>query len=126
MSHNVKKLPLRLRLRAEQEKRNCNSSGNDSAPATARIHKRRRREARQRRFRGIIKYPKNLIGLERQKLFRWNLNHVWHAKRFHMKGIWGWKMAMFRNDRGLRASYRSAQSAVTIFDASSWTCILIS
>ena len=120
MSPNVEKLSLRLPLKAELEKRTCNGAGAETTVQTARVHKLRRRIARQRRMRGIFKYSKTLRGLERQHTFKWTPCHVWHAKRCAMCGIWGWKMAVWRNDSAQRAAFRAAQSAATIFDASSW------
>ena len=43
--------------------------------------------------------------------------HAWHAKRFAMGDVDGWRLPLRRNDRGLKAARRSLETAALVFDA---------
>ena len=36
----------------------------------------------------------------------WMVSHLWHAKRFHMKTLWGWRIPLCHSNRGARAIFR--------------------
>ncbi len=65
-------------------------------------HKKPSRKHRRR--------PANLLEEynRRQRTFVWLETHIWHAKRFHMTERWGYRLALFPNDRSYRACYRAA------------------
>jgi hypothetical protein len=36
----------------------------------------------------------------------WMVTHLWHAKRFHMESLWGWRVPLCHSNRGARAALR--------------------
>ena len=44
------------------------------------------------------------------KSLHWMTTHLWHAKRFHMDELWGWKIPMLHSNRGARAILRLTSS----------------
>lgn len=53
--------------------------------------------------------PSNLL-MEynrRQLTTMWLETHIWHAKRFHMTELWGYKLPNYPNDKSFRACYRA-------------------
>ncbi len=44
----------------------------------------------------------------RQRKHKWLETHIWHAKRFHMVDLWGYRVPDLPNDKGFRACYRAA------------------
>ncbi|KAI0987536.1 hypothetical protein GJ496_004698 [Pomphorhynchus laevis] len=66
-----------------------------------------------------------------KKNVTWIASHLWHAKRFHMATKWGWRVPMFRNDKGVRVVYRavhfiSACQFVSTFNANQYfQCLLL-
>jgi len=61
--------------------------------------------------------PRNLLqDYERRKRkHAWLETHIWHAKRFHMAEIWGYKVPLHPNDRGVRAAYRDSVNKCLAF-----------
>ena len=59
----------------------------------------------------------------RQKQYHWLETHIWHAKRFKMTPKWGFKLAEFSRQRGVRAGYRAAAHQCTIYDCSYLCCV---
>jgi hypothetical protein len=45
-----------------------------------------------------------------QSKIHWMTSHLWHAKRFHMDSLFGWKVPIIHINRGARASLRLAQT----------------
>ena len=45
----------------------------------------------------------------RQRQNKWLESHVWSAKRFRMKDLWGYKVAYKSNDKSGRTVYRLCQ-----------------
>nr|CAD2162181.1 unnamed protein product [Meloidogyne enterolobii] len=54
---------------------------------------------------------------------RWLSTHIWHAKRFHMEAIWGFKLAVKCCQKTFRPNYRSSLSSSIITDRSYLTCL---
>jgi len=73
--------------------------------------KLRKRPSRRHRRR-----PKNLLTeyARRKRQNIWLETHIWHAKRFHMTKMWGYKIPNYPNDRGVRAAYRDATTRCVI------------
>uniref|UniRef100_A0A914MAZ7 Pop1 N-terminal domain-containing protein n=1 Tax=Meloidogyne incognita TaxID=6306 RepID=A0A914MAZ7_MELIC len=46
---------------------------------------------------------------------RWLSTHIWHAKRFHMEAIWGFKLAVKCCQKTFRPNYRSSLSSSMYF-----------
>ncbi|CAD5112292.1 DgyrCDS1521 [Dimorphilus gyrociliatus] len=109
-SHNAKRLPLRLRAAAEK-------SMEQSQPTKTKRPSRRHRRR-----------PKNLLAayLKRQQSKFWLETHIWHAKRFKMMEMWGYKIPLKPSDKGKRAAYRATKRNCTIQDISYYECIQVS
>lgn len=43
---------------------------------------------------------------EKSTKIHWMVTHLWHAKRFHMEALWGWKVPLCHSNRGARAALR--------------------
>ena len=56
---------------------------------------------------------------------QWLETHVWHAKRFHMSSLFGFKLAMQRCDKGCRSSWKFYKSHCVVHDASYWSSIIV-
>lgn len=52
--------------------------------------------------------------------------HVWHAKRCHMKDMWGYRLAMTTTQKGDRAVHRAVKSACVLQDTSFYTFLFLS
>lgn len=110
MSHNCKRLPRKLRLgHLEQLKK----SG---------LPPKQKRPSRKYRRR-----PGNLLEEynRRQKQNIWLETHIWHAKRFHMIGRWGHKLAHAPCDKAFRACYRASSAHCLVQDISYYTPVQI-
>lgn len=55
------------------------------------------------------KAPKNLLEEynSRQKTDLWLPTHIWFAKRFHMKRMWGYQLPFQATGKRFRSSYRA-------------------
>lgn len=103
MSHNPKRLPLKYRqIHTNQMAK--------SGPTA----KKRRPSRKYRRK------PSSLLReFERRKQKNvWLETHVWHAKRYHMKDLWGYKIPYASTDKRYRASYKAAANHCLVQDMS--------
>jgi ribonuclease P/MRP protein subunit POP1 len=55
---------------------------------------------------------------KRQQDKLWLETHIWHAKRFHMMNIWGYRLAVTPTNKGRRASFRAVRDHAVVHDAS--------
>lgn len=103
MSHNPKRLPLKHR--------NIHSNQMAKSGPTA---KKRRPSRKYRRKPGnlLIEYARR-----KQKQI-WLETHIWHAKRFHMRDLWGYKIPFAPTDKRYRASYKAAANHCLVQDMS--------
>lgn len=103
MSHNPKRLPLKYR---QIHTNQMNKSGPNA--------KKRRPSRKYRRK------PRNLMKeYERRKQKNiWLETHIWHAKRYHMKELWGYKVPYAPTDKRYRASYKAAANHCLLQDLS--------
>ncbi|CEF66983.1 Ribonucleases P/MRP protein subunit POP1 [Strongyloides ratti] len=108
MSHNIKRLPVAMRKFGK----NHLSKSKHRKKAPSRYWRRR-----------PINLYKNYI--QRQRLYRWLETHIWHAKRFRMKAIWGFKIPDKSFQRSHRPIYRSSKIHSTVIDISYLKCIQI-
>lgn len=108
MSHNIKRLPTVMRKFAK----NTISKSKHRKKAPSRYWRRR---------------PSNLYKnyIQRQRSFKWLETHIWHAKRFHMKSIWGFKIPDRSFQRSHRPIYRSSKFHSTVIDISYLKCLQI-
>jgi hypothetical protein len=47
--------------------------------------------------------------------------HFWHAKRFHMGDLWGWKVPMMHNNRGPGAALRLLREGKSLLQDVTWS-----
>ncbi|KAG1665116.1 Ribonucleases P/MRP protein subunit POP1 [Nymphon striatum] len=109
MSHSSKRVPRRLRFQAEAELQKMKAKPKQTK-CPSRWHRRR---------------PSNLLkDYERRKRKNvWLETHIWHAKRFHMKEIWNYKLPDYPNDKSRRAAYRASVNYAILHDLSYYNCI---
>lgn len=112
MSHNPKRLPVKYRQihRSQMAK-----SGLED--------KKKKKPSRKYR-----RKTSNLLDeyLRRTKAYIWLETHIWHAKRFKMKNLWGYKIPFTPNDKRYKASYRAAVKHCLLQDISYYHCIELS
>lgn len=108
MTQNPRRLPRRFR---EMHIAQMAKSG------TPKKNKRPSRKYRRK--------PSNLLKeyARRMQKFTWLETHIWHAKRFHMKELWGYKIPFTPCDRQQRAAYRAVARHCLAQDVSFEGCI---
>lgn len=57
---------------------------------------------------------------ERLKKANWMMTHVWHAKRFRMEQLWGWKVPVMHSNRGCAAALRLAREKKCLVQDATW------
>ncbi|KAH9363385.1 hypothetical protein HPB48_019483 [Haemaphysalis longicornis] len=69
--------------------------------------------------------PHNLLAeyARRQRRHVWLETHIWHAKRFKMADLWGYRIPLQPTDKGIRAAYRGSAKHVLVHDLSYFNCI---
>ena len=55
----------------------------------------------------------------------WLESHIWHAKRMKMGTKWGYKVALKRLDKGVRAAYRSLNRGCLLSVGPAHTALLL-
>ncbi|KAG5679978.1 hypothetical protein PVAND_009513 [Polypedilum vanderplanki] len=112
MSHNPKRLPRKYR---QAHINQMTKSGLEGAKKKRPSRKYRRR-------------PSNLMKEynRRKQKNVWLETHVWHAKRFRMKNMWGYRVPFTPTDKRYRASYKGANHHCLVQDISYYSCIEIS
>lgn len=55
----------------------------------------------------------------------WLETHIWHAKRMKMKKLWGYKLALHSNDKGIRAAYRFMKNSSILYDSSYFAGVIV-
>lgn len=115
MSHDPKRIPRRLRGVAERE-----IAKDKNLEKQVELHAKR-----SRRIKRKAEKKASRLGNQEDREFKWLETHVWHAKRMKMENLWGFRMPMYPNDKGIRATNR-ASSIAAIHDASYLTCLQLS
>ena len=112
MSHNPKRLPKRYRAAHINQ---MQKSGLENKPKKRPSRKYRRR-------------PVNLMNEYKRRKMKnvWLETHIWHAKRFKMKDMWGYKIPYASTNKRYRASYKAIKSHCLIQDISYYSCIEVS
>ncbi|KAJ9061049.1 Ribonucleases P/MRP protein subunit pop1 [Entomophthora muscae] len=100
-SFNSMRVPMRLRRSASLELESLNTKAK-----------------RKNRVFKMFAANRKAEYLRRQKDKRWLETHIWHAKRFHMETIWGYRLGISTTYKNFRASYRSRKTATSICDVS--------
>lgn len=50
----------------------------------------------------------------------WLATHYWHAKRFHMETLWGWKVPLLHTNRGAKAALRLVREQHSVLHDVTW------
>ncbi|CAE6421566.1 unnamed protein product [Rhizoctonia solani] len=103
-SHDVRRVPVRLREKAKLE----------IDPA------------KRKKFIKLLKRKRCLASssgraesfAKRQRKKTWLETHLWHAKRMHMRDIWGYRLAERPTAKSYRPSHRAAVHGSTLNDVS--------
>ncbi|KAG2178757.1 hypothetical protein INT43_001603, partial [Umbelopsis isabellina] len=112
-SHNIKRIPVKLREKAKAETLK-GTPPKRTGPPTRR---------KKRRAATIVEEYLRRQGTPLSGTKRWLETHIWHAKRMHMKNIWGYRLADHPNDKSLRATYRAFSHLSILHDASYMGCV---
>ena len=110
MSHNPKRIPVKYRqIHINQMEK--------SGP-----QKTKKRPSRRYR-----RKPSNLMKeyARRQQKNIWMETHIWHAKRFHMEDLWGYKIPVAPCDKRFRAAYKATSKHCLVQDISYMGCIQV-
>ncbi|KAK8774742.1 hypothetical protein V5799_010724 [Amblyomma americanum] len=104
VSHDKRRLPKRLRDKLAHE---------PDPPKSKRPSRKHRRR------------PRNLLAeyARRQRRHVWLETHIWHAKRFKMADMWGYRVPIHPTDKGIRAAYRGSAKHALLHDLSYYNCI---
>ena len=94
MAHNYYRIPLRIRFKSLLELQ----------ASEAEILGR----SRCRKHRRKLKYLLNKY-LNKQRTHKWLETHIWHAKRFRMKELWGYKVPYRNSSKAERTVYKLSQ-----------------
>ncbi|OXG28540.1 ribonuclease P/MRP protein subunit POP1 [Cryptococcus neoformans Bt120] len=107
-SHNPRRVPKRLRSRAAAEI--------DAGDTIAKKH----RKIAKLRAKGNLRdrLSRTAIFRIRQRSKRWLPTHIWHAKRYHMANIWGWRLPITPTLKSFRPAYRAGKRKAIAWDMS--------
>lgn len=111
MSHNPKRLPLKYRQIHTNQMAKSGPNAKKKRPS--------------RKYR---RKPSNLMKeyLRRKQKNVWLETHIWHAKRYHMKELWGYKIPYAPTDKRYIASYKAVVEHCLLQDISYVSAIEIS
>ncbi|KJA21170.1 hypothetical protein HYPSUDRAFT_67916 [Hypholoma sublateritium FD-334 SS-4] len=110
-SHDVRRVPLKLRERAAAE---MDPARNKPPKKTKPKHGRAKQVSRTDSF------------LKRQVNKAWLETHIWHAKRMHMKDMWGYRLSVSPTEKSYRPSHRASLHDAILHDASYYSFFEIS
>ncbi|WRT66655.1 uncharacterized protein IL334_003614 [Kwoniella shivajii] len=98
-SHNPRRVPKRLRSRAAAEI--------DSGDTIAKKHRKIFRLRRKGTLRDHLSRTEQFA--LRQKNKTWLPTHMWHAKRYHMTNLWGYRLPITPTLKSFRPAYRAGR-----------------
>ncbi|KAJ2821286.1 Ribonucleases P/MRP protein subunit pop1, partial [Coemansia sp. 'formosensis'] len=104
-------MPVRLREKAISEMKKSAQSSKTLGDSGRLTNAKKNNRYKRRRTRSVrAEYELRQTGK------RWLETHVWHAKRMHMKEMWGVMVADSPNERSHRAAYRAAMEKTFVQD----------
>lgn len=117
-SHNPKRLPARVRPP-------------DAAPSKAKFKWKKRAgkiQEEETRSKGKEEDACTANNEEKEVLKKAKRleTHLWHAKRCHMKDVWGYRLALCTTQKGARAAHRATNTATTLQDTSYYHWVSLS
>ena len=87
----------------------------DVSDNIAKIHRKRAKLRRKGNLRGESRTAQLL---RRQVDKQWLPTHLYHAKRFHMDTLWGYRLARTPTLKSFRPAYRASQKRAIVSDTS--------
>ncbi|KAI1730773.1 ribonucleases p/MRP protein subunit POP1 domain-containing protein [Ditylenchus destructor] len=108
MSHNIKRLPRSLHQLANKVLKRA----------------KHRKKAPSRKWR---RRPSRMLKkINRQnRRHSWLATHIWHAKRFRIADLWGYRLPLRSYQKGFRPTYRDSIRSTVVIDQSYLQCIQI-
>eukprot|EP00980_Cylindrotheca_fusiformis_P002042 scaffold449_cov138-Cylindrotheca_fusiformis.AAC.18 len=98
---------LRRRTTAVFKRKYKHRFPNGATTAAASSNSRKARRGRQSTLcQGHMGWQQQQSQPQKGTLDYWMVTHLWHAKRFHMESLWGWKVPLCHSNRGARAALR--------------------
>jgi len=94
MAHNYYRIPLRIRFKSLLELQ----------PSEPEVLLRSKCRKHRRKIRFLLNHYER-----RQREFKWMETHIWHAKRFAMEDLWGFKVPYKSRDKSCRTVYKLSQ-----------------
>lgn len=104
MSYDIKKVPRSMRPAVEDQLKGAAEAKERNKPSG--------RDPRKYRQHG-----ENLMA-HRNHEFKWLESHLWHAKRFHMADMWGWKIPWAPTMKQTRSLVKMTKENCTMRDIS--------
>lgn len=90
-----------------------------------RRERRRRKEHMQQTHEpwrcSITDQPAQDAAASKSETIHWMPTHLWHAKRFRMEALWGWKVPICHSNRGCRATARLVKEGRTLLQDVTWS-----
>ncbi|TGZ70778.1 hypothetical protein CRM22_003001 [Opisthorchis felineus] len=124
-SHRVNRLPRRLHRHFQQPLKNNKGQLVAAQPKRAKLKSRRYRRRHLRLLAMATRIAATSSGyseLNSNRKTLWLPTHLWHAKRYHMINIWGWRLPQAPNDKIFKACQDAALNGCLVFDLSYWNC----
>jgi ribonuclease P/MRP protein subunit POP1 len=112
MSYDIRRVPKSMRTEAI-------ISQTEAAATVKQRNKPHGRDSNRFRPHGINQ------SAHRNEHWRWLETHLWHAKRFHMQEMWGWKIPMTPTMKQTRALIRMSADNCTFRDVSYFVAIAL-
>ncbi|OON22628.1 ribonuclease P/MRP protein subunit POP1 [Opisthorchis viverrini] len=110
-SHRVNRLPRRLHRHFQQPLNNNKGQLVAAQPKRAKLKSRRYRRRHLRLLAmatRIAATSSSYSELSSNRKTLWLPTHLWHAKRYHMINIWGWRLPQAPNDKIFKACQDAA------------------
>ncbi|WWD17028.1 hypothetical protein CI109_101465 [Kwoniella shandongensis] len=107
-SHNPRRVPKRLRSRAAAEI--------DAGDTIARKHRKQAKHRAKGSLRDRLSRTSQLLLRQRSKT--WLPTHIWHAKRYHMVNLWGYRLPLTPTLKSFRPAYRAGRRRAIAWDTS--------
>ena len=113
MSYDIRKVPKSMRTATIEDQ------VNSAAEAKAKNKPSGREKMKYR------PHSEQLMA-HRNREFRWLETHLWHAKRFHMGELWGWKVPLAPTMKQTRNLIRMTADSCTLRDISYYAIVSLS
>ncbi|KAK8864663.1 hypothetical protein IAR55_001913 [Kwoniella newhampshirensis] len=107
-SHNPRRVPKRLRSRAAAEI--------DPGDDIARKHRKQAKLRAKGSLRDRLSRTEQFRLRQRNKT--WLPTHIWHAKRYHMVNLWGYRLPLTPTLKSFRPAYRAGRRRAIAWDTS--------